>query len=82
VIKEAHCVNLKMAAYCKAIRELKEKFLGLELKDVLRKYNQAANTLAKAALNRTPIPNGVLASNLREPFVRYEEDDYPSLLDL
>jgi hypothetical protein len=36
-MKEAICVNPKMSAYYKAIRELEDKFHGLELKHVLRK---------------------------------------------
>jgi ribonuclease HI len=78
VMKEANYINLKMATYCKAVRELEDKFHGLELKHILRKYNEAADTLAKAASNRTLVPNGVFASDLREPSVRYREDDHPS----
>jgi hypothetical protein len=61
-----------------AIRELEDKFHGLELKHVLRKYNEAANTLAKAASNRMPVPNSVFASDLRVPSVCCDEDDHPS----
>jgi hypothetical protein len=81
-MKEGNCVNPKMADYCKAIRELEDKFHGLELKQVLWKYNKVADTLAKAASNRTPVPNGVFASDLREPSVRYGEDDCPSPPDV
>jgi hypothetical protein len=34
-MKEANCVNPKMEAYCKAIRELEDKFHGLKHKHVL-----------------------------------------------
>jgi hypothetical protein len=77
-MKEANCINPKMAAYCKAVRELEDKFHGLELKHVLWKYNEAADTLAKAASNRMLVPNDVFASDLRESLVRCEEDDRPS----
>jgi hypothetical protein len=77
-MKEANCINPKMAAYCKAVRELEDKFHGLEHKPVLQKYNEAVDTLAKVASNRTPVPNGVFTSNLRVPSVHCEEDDYPS----
>jgi ribonuclease HI len=76
MMKEANCVNPKMAACCKAVRQLEDKFHGLELK------HEVADTLTKVASNRTPVPNGVSASDLREPSVRYGEDDYPSPPDL
>jgi ribonuclease HI len=82
VMKEVNCINLKMVAYCKAVRELEDKFHGLEHKHVLQKYNEAVDTLAKVASNRMPVPNGVFTSNLREPSVHCEEDDYPSPPDL
>ena len=62
-MKDANCVNPKMAAYCRAVRELEDKFQGLELNHVLRRYNEEADTLAKAASNRMPVPNGVFASD-------------------
>jgi hypothetical protein len=49
---------------------------------VLRKYNEAAYTLTKAASNPVPVPNGVFASDLQEPFIHYGEDDHPSPPDL
>jgi ribonuclease HI len=82
VMKEANCVNPKMVAYYKAVRELEDKFHGLELKHVLRKYNEVADTLTKAASNRTLVPNGMFASDLQELCVRYGEDDHPSPPDL
>jgi ribonuclease HI len=51
VMKEENCVDPKMTEYRKAVRELEDKFHGLELKSVLRKYNVATDTLAKAASN-------------------------------
>jgi hypothetical protein len=48
---------------------------------VLRRYNEAADTLTKAASNRKSVPNGVFTSDLREPSVRYDEDDHPSGLE-
>jgi hypothetical protein len=81
-MKEATCINLKMAAYSKPVRELEDKFHGLELKHVLRKYNEAADTVAKVASNWTLVPNGIFASEQREPSICCEEDDHPSLADL
>ena len=39
VMKESSCHDPKMDAYWKTVRRLKEKFDGLELNHVLRKYN-------------------------------------------
>jgi hypothetical protein len=77
-MKEANCINPKMVVYCKAVRELEDKFHGLELKHMLQKCNEAVDTLAKATSNRMSIPNDVFASNLQEPSVRYGEDDHSS----
>jgi hypothetical protein len=38
-----------MEVCCKAVRHLEERFDGLELNHVLRKYNETADTLAKMA---------------------------------
>jgi ribonuclease HI len=49
VMKDKNCVDLRMAAYCQAVRDLEGKFRDLELHHVLRDYNKAADVLAKAA---------------------------------
>jgi len=56
VMKESSCHNPKMDAYCKTVRRLEEKFNGLELKHVLRKYNKATDALAKMASERATVP--------------------------
>ena len=35
VMKEKNCLNPKMAAYCRAVRELEDKFYSLELNHIL-----------------------------------------------
>ena len=42
VMKESSCHDPKMEAYCNAVRRLEDKFNGLELNHVPRKYNEAA----------------------------------------
>jgi len=64
VMKESSCHDPKMDAYCKAVRRLEEKFDGLELNHVLRKYNEAANALAKMASERATVPPDVFVSDL------------------
>ena len=56
VMKESSCHDPKMDAYCKAVRRLEEKFDGLKLNHVLRKYNEAADALAKMASERATVP--------------------------
>jgi ribonuclease HI len=45
VMKDKNCVDPKMAAYCETVRDLEDKFHGLELHHVLRDYNKAADVL-------------------------------------
>ena len=63
VMKESSYHDAKMAAYCREVHRLEDKFDGLELNHIPRHLNEAANALAKAAFDREPVPIGVLASN-------------------
>jgi len=49
VMKESSCHDAKMEAYCNAVRRLEDKFDGLELNHITRKYNEEADELAKIA---------------------------------
>ena len=49
VMKESSCHNTKMAAYCRQVRQLEEKFDGLELNHIPRHLNEATDALAKIA---------------------------------
>jgi len=64
VMKESSCHDPKRGAYCKVVRRLEEKFDGLELNHVLRKYNEAADALAKMASERAMVPSNVFISDL------------------
>jgi hypothetical protein len=46
-MKESSCHDPKMEAYCKAVRRLEDRFNGLKLNHIARKYNEAADELAK-----------------------------------
>ena len=48
-----------MVAYCREVRQLEDKFDGLELNHILGLLNEAANALAKAVSDREPVPVGV-----------------------
>jgi ribonuclease HI len=77
VMKYKNCDDLKMAAYCQAIRDLEGKFHGLELHRVLRDYNKAADVLAKAASSQNPVPHGVFASDQHQPSVQAKGEKPP-----
>jgi hypothetical protein len=46
VRKNASCHDDKMEAYCNAVRALENKFYGIELNHVPRRYNEEADKLA------------------------------------
>ena len=80
-MKESSYHKAKMAAYCQEVRRLEDKFDGLELNHILRRLNEAADALAKAASGREPVPMGVFARDQHKPSVCYEgserADDWP-----
>ena len=63
VMKESSCHNAKMEAYCQEVCQLEDKFNGLELNDIPRRLNEAADTLAKTASGRELVPMGVFSSD-------------------
>jgi hypothetical protein len=67
VVKDSSCHDPKMEAYCKEVRRLEDKFHGLELNHVARRYNEATD--AKIASNRTMVPPDVFSRDLHEPSV-------------
>jgi hypothetical protein len=71
-MKEKNYADPKMAAYCRVVRDLKDKFHGLELHHVLRNYNKAADVIAKTASSCKLVPHGVFVSNQHAPSVRVE----------
>ena len=72
-MKESSCHNAKMAAYCREVRQLEDKFNGFELNHIPRHLNEAADALAKTMSSRELVPMGVFASDQYKPSVRYEE---------
>jgi hypothetical protein len=80
-MKESSCHNPKMEAYCKAIQCLEDRFDGLELNHIMRKYNEATDKLAKITSGQITVPPDVFASDLYKPSVDYrkpgQEGDQP-----
>ena len=71
-MKESSYHDAKMAAYCQEVQWLEDKFDGLKLNHILRRLNEAADALAKAASGREPMPTGVFTSDQHKPSVCYE----------
>ena len=66
-----------MEAYCKAVRRLEDKFDGLELNHVPRKYNEDADELAKIVSGRTTVPPNIFARNIAKPSVDFKDPAEP-----
>jgi ribonuclease HI len=72
VMKNTSCHEDKMEAYCKAVRALEDKFYGIELNHVPRRYNEEADELAKIASGRITIPPNVFARDVTQPSINLE----------
>jgi hypothetical protein len=64
VIKNSHYFDPKMEAYCDEVRRLEDKFYGLELNHVARRYKETADELAKIASGQTTVPPDVFSRDL------------------
>jgi ribonuclease HI len=72
VMKNVSCHDDKMEAYCKAVRALEDKFYGIELNHVPRRYNEQADELAKMASGRITVPPNVFTRDIAQPSVTLE----------
>jgi ribonuclease HI len=72
VMKNASCHDDKMEAYCKAVRALEDKFYGIELNHVPRRYNEEADELAKIASGESLFPPNVFAWDVTRPSVNLD----------
>jgi ribonuclease HI len=77
VMKNSHCRDPRMEAYCNEVRRLEDKFYGLELNHIARRYNKTADELTKIASGRTTVPPDVFSRDLHQPSVK--TDDTPEL---
>jgi hypothetical protein len=66
-----------MEAYCDEVRRLEDKFYGLELNHVARRYNETADKLAKIASGRTTVPPDVFSRDLHQPSVKTNDTPEP-----
>jgi hypothetical protein len=74
-MKNSHCRDPKMEAYCDEVWRLEDKFYGLELNHIARRYNETTDELAKIASGRTTVPPDVFSRDLHQPSVKI--DDMP-----
>jgi ribonuclease HI len=77
VMKNSHCRDRKMEAYCDEVRRLEDKFYGLELNHIARRYNKTADELAKIASGRTTVPPNVFCRDIHQPFVKLDDAPQP-----
>jgi hypothetical protein len=68
-MKNSSCHDARMEAYCKEVRCLEDKFFGLELNHVARRYNEVGDELVKIASGRTTVPPNVFARDIYKPLV-------------
>jgi ribonuclease HI len=69
VMKNASCHDDEMEAYCNAVRALENKFYGIELNHVPRRYNEEADELAKIVSGRITVPPNIFAQDVTRPSV-------------
>jgi hypothetical protein len=72
VMKNARCHDDEIEAYCNAVRALEDKFYGIELNHVPRRYNEEAYELAKITLGRITVPPNVFARDVARPSVNLD----------
>jgi ribonuclease HI len=77
VMKNSHCRDRKMEAYCDEVRRLEDKFYGLELNHVARCYNETADELAKIASGRTTVPPDVFSKDMHQPSIKTDDTPEP-----
>jgi ribonuclease HI len=77
VKKNSHYRDQKMEAYCDEVRRLEDKFYGLELNQVARRYNKTADELAKIASGRTTVPPDVFSKDIYQPPVKLDDAPEP-----
>jgi ribonuclease HI len=77
VMKNSHCRDWKMEAYCDEVRRLEDKFYGMELNHVARRYNETVDELAKIASGRTTVPLNVFSKDIYQPSVKLNDAPEP-----
>jgi hypothetical protein len=82
VMKSSSCHDPKMQAYYEEVRCLEDKFHGLKLNHVARRYNEATDELTKIVSSQTTVSPDVFVRDLHQPSINIRADggvDGPSL---
>jgi hypothetical protein len=66
-----------MEAYCDEVWRLEDKFYGLELNHIARRYNETVDELAKIASGRTTVPPDVFSRDIHQPSVKTDDTPEP-----
>jgi ribonuclease HI len=74
VMKNASCHDDKWRRTAKAVRALEDKFYGIELNHVPRRYNEEADELAKIVSGRITVLPNVFAQDITQPSVNLESN--------
>jgi ribonuclease HI len=69
VMKNASCHDEKIEAYYNAVHAFEDKFYGIELNHIARKYNEEADELVKIASGRIIVPPNVFSRDIAKPSV-------------
>jgi ribonuclease HI len=77
VMKNSHCRDRNLEAYCDEVRRLEDKICGLELNHVARRYNETADELAKIASGQTTVPPDVFSRDIHQPSVKTDDTPEP-----
>jgi ribonuclease HI len=77
VMKNSHCRDRKMEAYCDEFWCLEDKFYGLELNHIARRYNETMDELAKIASGRTTVPPDVFSRDIHQPSIKINDTPEP-----
>jgi ribonuclease HI len=77
VMKNSHCRDRRMEAYCDEVWRLENKFYGLELNHIARRYNETTDELAKIASGRMTVPPDVFSRGLLQPSVKIDDAPEP-----
>jgi ribonuclease HI len=79
VMKNSHCRDRKMEAYCDKVRRLEDKFYGLELNHIARRYNETADELVKIASGQTTVPPDVFSRDIHQPSIKTDDTPEPEV---
>jgi ribonuclease HI len=77
VMKNSHYRDRKMEAYCDEVRHLEDKFYGLELNHIARRYNETTDELAKIASGWTMVPPDVFSRDIHQPSIKTDDTPEP-----